>query len=377
MSAPAAAFQVPVSKEQPSKRGLRSAEIADILGLGKSRRNVTRKGSKLVRAWGGQWDADDVGQLFRRNDEFASMFLFMLGAANESDVDSIILEMKKWKGGALPGAATGKEVTWLQYRQAVIEFIFRVPTAGRARSTARALAKEIADAANMAKVHAYTMLAVVMGLAHSQAADAMSPWWSGSSTARIALRDSATGRTSTFAKGSASDVVSLARTFRRAASRLTLSASPVFAWARKAIASIALYAGYYTGRGLRAWTGRGTRPIGVEVVSVTYEIPNKFDEDGSPLLNPDGSFRSGTRHPHESAAIVAERKARGDEQLRGLLDLTPAGRIYLCAGQDGRGIFLGSDRRPSRKVFLVNEYSPRDAVLHGYDVNGPVSGFVF
>lgn len=382
MPAPAAAFQVPVSKEAPrAKRGLRAGEIADVLGLGKSRRNVTRKGGKMVRAWGGQWDERDIGQLFRRSEDFAGMFLFMVGAAHQGNIDAILRDAKKTKPGSpQPGTPTGKEVTWYQFRHATIEFVFDPKTAGTAKNTATRLALDLAQASNLARVHPYTMLAVVMGLAYSLRTEFSSggTWWSEGGAAMRALSN-ATGGVFAGTQGSAGDVISLARTFKRAAARMTLASSPVFAWARKAISNVANYAGYYTGRGLRAWSGRGSRPVGVEVVEIVYEIPNRFDEDGNPEMRNDGTFVGSTRHRHRSAAIVVEERGdvSSDSLLRGMLDLTPCGRVYLCASQNGRDLFLGSDRRPARRVFLVNEFSPRDAALHNLDVNKPVSGFVF
>ena len=110
---------------------------------------------------------------------------------------------------------------------------------------------------------------------------------------------------------------------------------------------------------------RGEAPrIGVEIVGFGY-----IDDDGEERL-------------HKTAAAMAEARAgASDRQLRGLMELTPAGRLYLAGDGGTAGIGqqpgLCTDRPPDRRmVHAGGDASPIDAILFDDHFQaGPAEGY--
>jgi len=110
---------------------------------------------------------------------------------------------------------------------------------------------------------------------------------------------------------------------------------------------------------------------GFEVMGFVYYIDDQVTPDGKPV--------SSKAVSHQTAASKLASQVGADEYpaaLTGPMSFAPAGRLFLCYSDDTKSMFFATDRSPSRKLLLIGEQSPRDAVLFGENPDQPLTGFV-
>lgn len=350
------------AKGEPARKSFSTSQLADALGLGRSRRKVLRSAKgKLLRAWGGKWTADDVGQLFRSSSEFADRFVAML-AMSENITESRFPVMYKLFFGK---QRERKNATLHQIRSAwVADEVAQNRLKGAAES-AQGLAAEIAAVSNEGEIHPDDLVRTLFGAAANF------------ETRLEGVRgDIATAAANTLQEPK--NLLTIVRTLKRTARGVSASKNVLFQSAARMLGALDTWAGFYRSGALHAWRREGSsQVVGAEIVKVQYIVPTKFDNDGKPDLSRGVKYIA-----HEFSAARADTLAQGNvEILAGLLKLSPVGRCFICStvkpnGRIMGGMFLGTDRSASRKLFLTRQYSPEDAVLHNRAPDKPLTGFV-
>lgn len=337
-------------KKKP-KTTLSLDELADRLGLGKSRRKVLRGGGQMMRAWGGEWDADQIGELFRKSKTFANLFLILMAGENMGLVTASVTQVSTADSFRVQSVAWwATNNTWSQ-----------------ASVAAKSVARDLARMSNEARVHPLDMAAIAITSAKNDAAangrrDGLSQL--------IARADFTGGRKT-------DDLLTIARTLKLASRGMSSSRNSLFLSASRMVRALDKFAGYARSGNLSPWRRQGgaSKVIAAEVVELEYMLPTEFDDDGKPVWG-----RGVTVVTHKMAAIEAEERSSTIGEGVAAMKLTPAGRVFLCQSVVGerqvRGLFLGSERAPSRRLFLTHEVSPNDAALAGHTAGTPVSGLV-
>lgn len=352
-------------EKSTEKTRLSNAELADLLGLGRSRRKVNK------RAWGGKWDADQIGQLVRSNADFANRFFAILAFDTTPKAARFgPLTKKEAKEGGMVWLydrtmkaveKKASRVTLSMIRNAWVYDMVTNDEIGRSGRVARVLAQEFAGISNESKVHPIKVSEIVLMAGVNQAlAD-------GGTAAEALLQ-------ATQDLYHPTRMIGYARTLRKAEREIGRSSASLLRAAATSLRAMDLFAGWYASPPLRAWRRRAGSDysVGVEVEAFTYMIPSSFDERGDPA-----GFKTLT---HITAGSRVEDRIENTSnplpELAGLLSLTPAGKLWLCAeATTRRGVFLATDRKPSRKVFLTNERSIDDSVVNKVPA-APLVGFV-
>lgn len=346
------------------KTRLSNAELADVLGLGRSRRKVNK------RAWGGKWDADQIGQLVRSNADFANRFFAILAfdTTPKAQFFGPVAKKQEKEGMAYLYDRTmravekkASRVTLSMIRNAWVYDMVTADGIARSGRVARILAQEFAGISNESKVHPIKVSEIVLMAGVNQAlAD-------GGTAAEALLQ-------ATQDLYHPTRMISYARTLRKAEREIGRSSTSLLRSAAASLRAMDLFAGWYASPPLRSWRRRAGSDysVGVEVEAFSYMIPSSFDERGDP-----SGFKTLT---HITAGTRVEDRIENTSsplpELAGLLSLTPAGKLWLCAeATTRRGVFLATDRKPGRKVFLNNERSVDDSVVNKVPA-APLVGFV-
>lgn len=354
---PAGVLAVPPTKKPekqkaaPKEKTAQRKSIADLLSLGNSRRKIAKVGPRGLRPKGPDWTADDMGGLFRKSRDVADTVL--LGLSNRRDVQ---VELPK-KGAA-------RKYTFAQYRQAAIDAIRKAEDRGGLAKQARTLLVRIGKIANESKTHPIDVTHAMVSAAGSQAAADGSP----QAEVYRAFARSLGGNQSTDFIGKNAKIM---RSLNHSASSRNKANSPLFDKAAKMIRAFGstVFGGFVSTSGLKPWTRKTGKILGVEIIEFTYMIPS-FNKDGEV-----SGWNSGYRH-QTAARQVETNIAQDASELKGGIQKTPAGRLWLCWTSKSGGAFLATDRKPGRKIFLSYELSKTDAALMQASPKRHIAGFV-
>lgn len=112
------------------------------------------------------------------------------------------------------------------------------------------------------------------------------------------------------------------------------------------------------------------RALGVEIVSFDYSVPVAFDAHGNPT--------KWVQLQHDTAARRAEQVAGDDTAFyRALMQRTIAGRLWLCWTPDGKHVWLATDRKPRKSMYVTDARDPFVSALYDLgDDDHTFSGFI-
>lgn len=368
----AGVFAAPKTYMKKGQRDSRTQQILDALNLGavnvfdihgdkpiKAKNLASKKLKSGLHSFNGPYSSHDVITYMRKDDNFAKTIL-MLGLADLA-----------YYGGTFGG-------TWKQARQelqitpdkrsdgnGVITIAYTVlvnpkqgkPQAGdlnQARDKVREVVGSIIDTANEIKMNP---LDVVTLAGEGVGANAGTP--------RTKAPANSWLTNVTRYKESLEAAKAAIKKFSRSKIRLLQEASNFLHKAAEG-ASIAF------AKGLKAWPAparRASNKGGKQTTNVVYMVEVldfTYDIEGS-----------GKSLKHVTAARQAERKLNTPEELAyALQNYTPAGRIYLCYSPQTKSMFLASQRKPSKPVYVNGKRIDSVAALYGATAPSDLWGFI-
>lgn len=116
------------------------------------------------------------------------------------------------------------------------------------------------------------------------------------------------------------------------------------------------------------WRPEQTRfCTGAEVTKIVYEVPVKWNEKGEPTEWAEGVHIVAAKRAYDAAANAGEYQA--------LLQRTVAGRVWLCFDPRSGHLYLGTDREPTKALFVVDRKDAFTAKLENA-AGDHVTGFV-
>lgn len=316
---------MPTKKKTTANKQQKPRTTADLLQLGRSKRGVG--GSTDNRGWhrwGGEWSAEQMGQLVRSNAAFRT-FVYGIAAERAPGV----------KARSLDAAANAFE-RWAKDRPS------------QAGATVVGLLEELrGNYVNALRIHPLDVMKLVKMLACG---------WEERRGSGGAVCIGEASRMARMSPGSDNAAYVSLQTLRRLrGGMLKGSRFGVLQNAGRMLYSMNynVLLGFYQSGSVKPWR-LGASPanvFGVEITMIEWKVAAEFDDKGKPT--------KWNHAKHPTAALAVERAARNDAELRGGLAVTPAGRLWLVwhAGKLG----LATDRKPKRPLFLTDTASAVDA----------------